>query len=115
MDERKLLTTALICSLIGIFIILSISENISPKKYNIINITKETLNKQVILTGTISKIKTTDELTILTLKDNTGEITVVIFDKNLNLEPNKKITVEGKVIEYKGTLEIQASRIKETL
>lgn len=114
MLEKKLLITALICSLAGIFIILSISESIEAKKYDIIKITKENLNENVIITGSIIKITETDELIITKVKDNTSQITVVIFKnkQKLDLKEGQIIEVEAKVIDYKGQLELQANKIK---
>ena len=49
---------------------------------------------------------------ILNVRDNTGEITTIIFkEEKINLSKNDLIEVEGKVSKYKDKIEIIADLI----
>ena len=105
MIEKNLLKTALVCAIIGILIILSISENIEIKKSNIINITRENIEENVKIIGKISSLTETDELIIMNVEDETGKITVITFkNQDLNLTENQIVEIEGEVIDYKGKI-----------
>jgi len=113
MKDTTLLKISLCCSLLGILVILFITENIELPESNISNITREDLEKTVSISGRINYITETPGLLIITLEDNTGNITAIVFkEENITLEKGQIITLEGEVIEYKGQLEIQAELIK---
>jgi RecJ-like exonuclease len=127
MQEKNLLRLAILCSLIGIFILILISNNLEPKKLNINEITKEYIGQTIKTEGTITSIKITEELTVLEIKDThrgdasgaqktsssseTGKIKVIAFEK-INLKENNKVLIKGKIKEYKNRLEIEANEIK---
>lgn len=113
MQESTLLKVSLIVSLIGIFLILLISEKISLPTSNINLINETHIDKNVKVKGIVESIAETPGLIILTLKDTTGSITVIIFkDEELKLEKNSLIEVEGTVVKYKNKLEINAKKVK---
>lgn len=111
MQEKNLLRVAILCSIIGILILIIISKNIEPQKLNINQITKEHIGQPIQTEGTIFSIKTAEEFTILEIKDKTGKIKVMAF-QNLTLTKNNKVLIEGTVKEYKDELEIEADKIK---
>ncbi len=110
--EKKLLKISLIISLIGIFILLFFSSIHQPALIKISKITTNQLNKQIKITGQIIKIKNYPEyeFQLLTLKDDSGNITITL-DKILNLSESKSIIVIGKVSQYKNKLQINANKI----
>lgn len=113
MKEKTLLRICLVCSLVGIFTILLISDRITLEYSDIANISKKDLEKRVKVNGTVTNSHETPGLIILNLKDDTGDITVIIFKEgNITLKENRALEIEGKVIEYKGKLEIQADLIR---
>lgn len=80
--------------------------------YSISNITKENIGEYVRIVGVLTDIKETDELVILNVKDDTGEIKAIAFkNKQFNITENQVISIEGKVVEYKGLIEIESARI----
>jgi len=112
MNKNILFVLALICTLIGILIILFISENLEIKQIKIENITENMLGKEVRIIATIKNIKTTPGLYILTLKDETGEIKAIIFKEDkLEFKNKDKVEIIGKVIKYKNMLEIQVNQL----
>lgn len=113
MKDTTLLRIAFCCSLFGILVILFIVENIEIPNSNIGNITKEDLEKTVSISGKINYITETPGLLIIKVGDKTGNITAIVFkEENTSLEKGQIITLEGRVIEYKDELEIQAELIK---
>lgn len=113
MEEKNLFKIALFCSLIGLFIILLISEKIELKFYKISEINPSLIDKEIKTQGQIILIKETSGLYILKIKDNINYIDVVIFKEDkINLEIDNYIEVQGKVVEYRNKLEIQTNNIK---
>lgn len=114
-DETTLLKIALITSIIGTLTLIIMSEKLQPQELKIIDINKSKLNQNVKTQGIITSIKQTKGLYILKIKDNTSEITVIIFkEQPLNLQKGINIEVQGLVTEYKNQIQIQASSIRTT-
>lgn len=101
---------------IGIFALLFFSYMYEPPLIKIEKVTSKELNKKVKIEGEIIKIKeyttnTQEKQTVLTLKDNTGSIEIVIFDQTAITSTTKIITVIGKVSQYKKKLQIIPEKI----
>ncbi len=110
--EKTLLKVSLIFALIGILILIFLSEKLSLESSQISSITNSSIDKSVKVKGTIASIKDTPSVLILTLKDNTGEIKVVAFkNQNITLQKNSIIEVEGIIKQYQNSLEIEAKKI----
>ena len=112
MEEKKLLQIALISGIVGIIILFIVSERINLEVSNINSITLKNFNQEVKIRGTITSIKETTKLRIIDVKDETNSITIISFSKELPLEKDTKIEVQGKIIKYKDQPEIQARTIK---
>lgn len=113
MKEENLLKISLICAIFGILIILFVSENTSLENSNISNLTKDQIETKVAVLGIVEYVTETPGLLILRIKDNTGNITIIAFkEDNITIEKGQLIYVEGKLVEYKNELEIQADLIK---
>lgn len=108
----NLLKISLTISLIGIFLLLILSNTLEPKLISIGKINNNLMEKKVKVQGEISNIKTYEDsnFQIILIKDNTGKIEVTI-DKILNLTNNQSIIVIGSIQEYKKALQIQADKI----
>ncbi|MEK6826387.1 MAG: OB-fold nucleic acid binding domain-containing protein [Nanoarchaeota archaeon] len=112
MEEQTLLKLSWIISLTGLLVLIFISDSLELKKYNINEINYELLNKQVKVSGTISRIAETPGLIIFDIADETGTITAIAFKESfVNLTQNQQIDAEGKIVKYKGHLEIQVDKI----
>ena len=114
MEEKTLLKVALFCSLVGILILIIISEKITILSHTINSIDKSLIDKEVKINGEITAIKETPGLLILTVQDSTGKITVIIFDKEITINKGDYVEIQGTVIEYKNILEIDAKIIRLT-
>jgi aspartyl/asparaginyl-tRNA synthetase len=114
MEESVLIKASLILALVGIGILILISDKIEIKEYNINDITKGLLEKEIKVTGKISKISETQGLYLIDINDKERKLKVVVFkeNKNLSLQKNQLIEVTGKVVLYKKELEIEAKKIK---
>ena len=112
MDEKILLKISLITSLVGILVLLIILEKIDVSDSNIAAINKNLSEKEVKIKGEITRIRETPAFSMINVKDDTGNIDVVVFkEENLELKEGDIIQVEGQVTEYQGKLEILAKRI----
>lgn len=104
--------TSLTISLLGILILLIYTENITLPTKNIQNITNKDVDKQIKIIGQVTRLTDLPGLMILDIKDNTEQITVVIFkEETLNINKNDFLEIQGKVAEYRGELEIIAEKI----
>lgn len=113
MDEKSLYNLSLFCFLIGLFLILIVSEKMEIPEDNINNLNFSSEEQKVKIKGSVYNIKNTDNLIIFHLKDQTGNITIIAFNSgNLSINQNDIVEVEGKLILYKGKSEIEASKIK---
>lgn len=113
MNDSSLFKLSLICSLIGIFILIIISERIDISQSNISNITKNDIDKTVKIKGYITRLTETPGLYIMNIKDSTAEITTIVFKEDkINITRGSLVEVEGKVKEYNEILEINAELIK---
>ncbi|MBS3080638.1 hypothetical protein J4221_04155 [Candidatus Pacearchaeota archaeon] len=110
MDTKKIV---LITSILGIFLLLSISYFSSPRLIQISEINAEYLNKKVRIQGTIISIKNYDNFQILTIEENNNIIDVVVDEKQ-NISKNQNIGVIGKVSIYKENIQINAEIISST-
>lgn len=112
MEDKTLFKISLVCSLLGILILIFISSKIELPIINIKDITEKQLDQKIKIRGEIVSIKPLDDLTILTIKDQTGEIKAIIF-KKIDLEEKTIIETKGTLTEYKGELEIIIDDIKK--
>lgn len=112
MNEKTLTKIALICSLIGILLLLLIAERQDVSASSINKISNQSINQEIKIKGTISTLKETPAVTITQVKDTTGSITVIMFRKeNITLQKGDLVEVQGIVKEFKGKLEIEAKRV----
>lgn len=115
MEDETLFKIALIFSMTGILLLFIISDSIEIKEFKIKELTKKEIEKTVKVKGTITRVTETPGLIIFNMRDNTGEITGIMFkEESINLTQGQKVEVKGKITEYKEKLEIQAEEIKTT-
>lgn len=112
MKEKTLLKISVITAVVGILILLFILDKISLTSVNIGNLTKEDLDKEIKIKAELIKITETPGLYLLTVKDFSGEMTVVVFkDEILELREGDILEIEGQVTSYKDKIEIIAKKI----
>jgi len=114
MKESSLIKLCFVFCAIGIFSLFLINKVYTPPRVkaseikegmNFVSITGEIKNKYVSEKGTA----------FLTLKDDTGEIKIVVFKGSMNIsdvDQGDSVEIVGEVQRYKGELEIIAKNIK---
>lgn len=109
---RILFKTSLTISLVGILLLLIYTENLTIPTKNISEITNRDIDKYIKIMGQVTRVTDLPVLTILNIKDQTSEITAIVFkEEELDINENDFLIIEGKVAEYKGELEIIAEKI----
>lgn len=112
MEEKTLLKIALICSIVGVFIIFIFADRLEPSLINISGISQSLIDKDVKIRGTVNSFRITSSVLMLDVRDETGTIKVVAFDKeDFEADKSQVIEVTGTVKEYQGVLEIEAKNI----
>jgi len=112
MEEKNLLKVALICSIIGIFIIFIFANRLEPSLVNISDVSASLLDQSVKIQGAVDSIRITPSVIILSVKDDSGSIKVVAFSQdNSELVKGQLVEILGDVTEYKGILEIEAKKV----
>lgn len=114
MREETLMRICLIVALVGIVIMFSGNKITEPKIVMISDVTES--ENYVKLKGFVDRLQISSSgTTFIKLKDESGDIDVVIFKdsiENVNeIKTGDLIEVLGKVQKYKGKLEVIASRI----
>tara|TARA_B100001971_G_C17764731_1_gene321931 strand:+ start:186 stop:527 length:342 start_codon:yes stop_codon:yes gene_type:complete len=113
MKESTLLKISLSCSLIGVFIVLLMSENLELKTTKINSITKKNIDQMVKINGVITSVKDLPGILLLNIDDGSVIKVIVFKEEELNLATGEIVEIEGIVKEYKNELEIEASLIKK--
>ena len=110
----KLFRISLIISLLGTFTLLLILEYQELPFSKISEINKDQIETKIKTQGTITSIKETPGLYILTIKDSNSIITTIVFkEEQIALTKNSLVEIEGKIQEYQNELEIIADKITE--
>jgi len=102
-------------SLLGILLLTFLSSHLTPKEYNIINVTESKVGDYVVVKGQISGIRNfqESEFYILTIKDETGKITGTLNSKNLSINKTQEYLITGKITKYKNETQINIEKIIE--
>jgi len=96
---------SLIVALVGIFVLLFMVTNYQPPLTTINQLTTNQLGKQITLAGTITNIHDYQNFQILTIKDKTGTIDLLVNQKTAFKE-NQTIEVSGTLTQYKNRLQL---------
>ena len=116
--DDKLLKIAMITSLIGIIGLIAFTPTVEVKKVGLDEISRAMIDEKVCVQGVITDIAQSSSKTsyFLTINDGTGQIPIVIFEKqvaeiqsrNLDIEDfkNRKVEVTGTITEYNSDLEM---------
>lgn len=111
---KKMLKIPFALSLLGIIILLFLSQNLEPPEVKISEITEGNLNQRVKIAGGIASVKDFDDknFQILTIKDSEKSITAIANSKTgLEINKSAQYIIIGKVQEYNSTLQINSDVI----
>lgn len=102
---------ALIIGIIGIALLLVISNIILPKEYKINEIYKLNLNDKIKLNAMIKNVKNYEgNFTLITLSDDTGDINGIC---NCGKIEKGNVEIIGRVDEYNKEKQINIDKIKK--
>jgi aspartyl/asparaginyl-tRNA synthetase len=87
-------------SLLGILILLILTNILLYPQITIKDITSNHLNKKLSTSGTITKIQNHKEFQIITITQNSFSIDILL-DQKINLTRNQKIQIKGRLEKYK--------------
>lgn len=111
MEEKNMVMGSLLCCLIGTFMIILISENIEVPVYPIGEVNLSMEGSEVIVQGYLYGITNSEKFTKFNIKDTSGSLTSIIFDKEIRLRENSFVQVKGEVTVFNNRTEITAKEI----
>jgi|TARA_B100000315_G_C14522195_1_gene562086 uncharacterized protein YdeI (BOF family) len=97
-------------SLLGIIILLILTNILPYPQIKIKDVTLNHLNKKLSTSGTITKIQNHKEFQIITITQNSFSIDILL-DQKINLTRNQKIQIQGRLEKYKNKLQIRTETI----
>ena len=110
--DKTLFKTALFLSLLGIFLLIIISNFIEPRLSKIESIDRKNIEDFIKIKGNISDIKNIGNMTLFRIGDETGKINGIIYD-NEKIKERKNVIIIGKIMDFEGELEIEVRSIRE--
>jgi DNA/RNA endonuclease YhcR with UshA esterase domain len=112
MQENQLVKTCIITTIIGLILLIILSDKLEPDSIKISDIDKKQINKMVTVQAQISQITFKNDILSGKIKDNSGQIDLVAFDaKGISIRKGDLIQVQGKVSFYKDKPQINADKI----
>jgi len=111
---QSLLKVALASAIIGTALLIFLSAKLEPPLISISEIDVRKIDNFVKISGKITDVKDTQSLIIFDVEDESGRIKVILYKnkETINLNKGMKVEIIGKVKEYEGEIEIEASSIK---
>ena len=110
MQERDLLRSALVCSLVGVAILLYLAEFRDPSLSQGGLVAYADDGEGVVVRGTIESVSSREGLTKIQLATNSS-ISITAFGE-FEAMPGMTAEVRGKVSDYRGKKEVVAQRIR---
>ena len=96
----------------GILVIIFLAGTLEAKELTISELNPSMIDQEVKISGTITSIRKTTGPLILTIKDSSGSLPVVLFDNAPNFNKNDKVEVIGDISEFNNKLQLTAKTIK---
>ena len=116
-SDQKLGKLSLSIAIAGVILIYASAALIGSVEMKIGNITDKDVGKNVVINGTITSYSVNGGNVFIKLSDNTGNMTVVMFERTAQgqakLNNGDGVLVEGQVNVYKSELEVIAKSISK--
>ncbi len=115
MKEKSLLKIALICSLIGIFVLYLVSEKISIDEIKIEDLENRDIGDNVKIVGRVEQISNLDKVAFLKIGQmKTENIDVILFkDRDIELRKGDYVEIIGEIDDYEGKRQLIANIVKK--
>lgn len=112
MDEKNLSTLALATSFLGVLGLFILSFFLQYDLVAIGDIDSSMEGKTVRVEGEIQSIIQKEQVTLLNIHDETGEITAILFsEEKISFKENTFVEVVGTISNYNCDLELKAEKI----
>ncbi len=110
MKEKTLFKIALVCVVIGLIGLYYVSGRITAEEMDISKITSVDVEKDVKISGMVSKVENRGKVTIVEISQP-NKIKVLLFD-DIAVSEGSYVDVYGSVEEYEGEMEIIGNVIR---
>jgi len=116
--DKQLMKVCIVIAIVGFAFLFVVLQFITPESIKIKDINEKMIGRIATINGTVNSFSEKDGNIFIKLGDDTGNITVVMFQsdaKNFNfgnLKKSGRVSVTGKVSLYKSELEVVAISIK---
>jgi DNA/RNA endonuclease YhcR with UshA esterase domain len=114
MEDRILLTIALVCGCLGVVALFLIAIRMSPNDVELGRIESLKDSESVRVTGEITRIVDRGDVGFLDITSTETAMVVIFSPRNLTLKKGDKVSVTGRISEYQGRNEIIAEKIQKT-
>lgn|SRR3989338_777792 len=111
MDDNKLMKFSFILALLGIAGIFILADKLDLKNSDINGINDKIIEKNIKIKGYVEIVKSNSVVQIVTIKDDTGVIDVILYGK-ARIVKGSLIEVNGRVSKYENKLQVNADSIK---
>src|SRR3989338_203148 len=100
MQDNTFLKLALIWSLVGLFLLMVIATFSEPKTITISEM-EQNIGKSIVISGIVGSASYKNSASFITLTDETGNTTIVLFDNPTNkTSTGNKIAAMGRIQVY---------------
>ncbi|MEK6852575.1 MAG: exodeoxyribonuclease VII large subunit [Nanoarchaeota archaeon] len=118
MQTPLLIKISLTTAIVGLILLIYLSQNLEPKIISISEVNFEMLDNYVKITGTITEVRQTQGLYIFEVGDISGKITATYFkdkiiDKSFEFSIGDEVEILGKVSEYEKEIQIEIVEIRK--
>jgi len=110
MKERTLLKIAIVSSLVGVFLLYIISDNITLDESSIGRIEEEEIGNDVKVKGVVKDVFNGEKISIITITQP-EEMKIILYD-NVSVYEGDYIEVIGEIDEYNGEREVIGNRVR---
>ena len=108
---EKLVKISFIIALVGILILIILSQQISPEIINVEDAKNMSVHKPVAITGRILSVNDYDGFQVLLLQDSTGIMKITSYSKKPIDKPTEEVLIIGKIDIYQEEKQVQADKI----
>ena len=112
MDDNIILKISFVTCLLGIAIIVIISDKLELKESRINEINENMAEKNIKIKGYANPSRSNKIIQIIEVKDNTGQIEVIAYKGHIKVKKGDIIEVEGSVSKYENKLQVNADTVK---
>jgi len=103
----------IISAIIGIILLVIISDKLEAPTYNIGSIKKEDINKPIKIIGTVKSATIRTSVATAEIEDNTGSINVVLFKpEKVKISKGSTLMISGKISLFEDKPQIYAETVK---